>query len=84
MALSVSQDTPLAAQWAAGRTMRIVDGQDEVHLLQLGRGENTSCKEDNTGTEGKTSGFVWRVRTSMEGCAATEPHTAKEQVMTER
>lgn len=42
MALSVSQDTPVAAQWAAGRTMRIVDGPDEVHLLQLGRGKNTN------------------------------------------
>ena len=36
----VSQDTPLAAQWASGRTMRIVDGPDEVHLMQLGRREN--------------------------------------------
>jgi acyl-CoA dehydrogenase len=36
----VSQDTPLAAMWANGRTMRIVDGPDEVHMLQLGRNEN--------------------------------------------
>ncbi|PGH26520.1 hypothetical protein AJ80_01834 [Polytolypa hystricis UAMH7299] len=36
----VSQDTPLAYQTALGRTMRIVDGPDEVHLLQLGRNEN--------------------------------------------
>lgn len=36
----VSQDTPLAQMWASGRTMRIVDGPDEVHLLQLGRNEN--------------------------------------------
>jgi acyl-CoA dehydrogenase len=36
----VSQDTPLAAMYAQGRTMRIVDGPDEVHLLQLGRNEN--------------------------------------------
>lgn len=36
----VSQDTPLAAQWASGRTMRIVDGPDEVHILQIGRNEN--------------------------------------------
>ena len=36
----VSQDTPLAQQWASGRTMRIVDGPDEVHILQLGRNEN--------------------------------------------
>lgn len=36
----VSQDTPLAGMWASGRTMRIVDGPDEVHILQLGRNEN--------------------------------------------
>ncbi|USP75731.1 Acyl-CoA dehydrogenase family member 11 [Curvularia clavata] len=36
----VSQETPLAQMWASGRTMRIVDGPDEVHLLQLGRNEN--------------------------------------------
>ncbi|KAH8805126.1 acyl-CoA dehydrogenase [Xylogone sp. PMI_703] len=35
----VSQDTPLAYMWANGRTMRIVDGPDEVHMLQLGRNE---------------------------------------------
>lgn len=35
----VSQDTPLAAMYASGRTMRIVDGPDEVHVLQLGRNE---------------------------------------------
>ncbi|KAF2181839.1 acyl-CoA dehydrogenase NM domain-like protein [Zopfia rhizophila CBS 207.26] len=36
----VSQDTPLANMYALGRTMRIVDGPDEVHLLQLGKNEN--------------------------------------------
>ena len=36
----VSQETPLASMWASGRTMRIVDGPDEVHMLQLGRNEN--------------------------------------------
>jgi acyl-CoA dehydrogenase len=36
----VCQDTPLANMYAQGRTMRIVDGPDEVHLLQLGRNEN--------------------------------------------
>lgn len=36
----VSQDTPLAKMYAGGRTMRIVDGPDEVHMLQLGRNEN--------------------------------------------
>ncbi|KAK8221063.1 acyl-CoA dehydrogenase/oxidase [Phyllosticta capitalensis] len=36
----VSQETPLAYMYALGRTMRIVDGPDEVHCLQLGRNEN--------------------------------------------
>ena len=36
----VSQDTPLANMWAHGRAMRIVDGPDEVHMVQLGRNEN--------------------------------------------
>ncbi|KAH7232194.1 acyl-CoA dehydrogenase/oxidase [Fusarium redolens] len=36
----VSQDTPLACMWASARTMRIVDGPDEVHMLQLGRRES--------------------------------------------
>lgn len=40
----VCQDTPLAAMWAHGRTMRIVDGPDEVHLIQLGRNENKKGK----------------------------------------
>lgn len=40
----VCQDTPLAKMYASGRTMRIVDGPDEVHLLQLGRNENKRAK----------------------------------------
>ncbi|KAK4501471.1 hypothetical protein PRZ48_007280 [Zasmidium cellare] len=40
----VSQETPLAKMWASGRTMRIVDGPDEVHLLQMGRNENKRGK----------------------------------------
>jgi len=36
----VSQDTPLANMYAHGRTMRIVDGPDEVHTVQLGKAEN--------------------------------------------
>ncbi|KAF2456807.1 acyl-CoA dehydrogenase/oxidase [Lineolata rhizophorae] len=39
-AAGVSQETPLAQMYAVGRTMRIVDGPDEVHILQLGRNEN--------------------------------------------
>jgi len=40
----VCQDTPLARMYASGRTMRIVDGPDEVHLVQLGRNENKRGK----------------------------------------
>lgn len=40
----VSQETPLAAMWAAARTVRIADGPDEVHLRQLGRNENKRAK----------------------------------------
>jgi acyl-CoA dehydrogenase len=40
----VSQDTPLSNMYAQGRTMRIVDGPDEVHLLQLGKNENKRGK----------------------------------------
>jgi acyl-CoA dehydrogenase len=36
----ISQDTPLAAMWANGRTLRLVDGPDEVHLQQMGRNES--------------------------------------------
>ena len=33
----VSQDTPLAAMYAGVRTLRIVDGPDEVHLRDIAR-----------------------------------------------
>ncbi|KDE08919.1 acyl-CoA dehydrogenase [Microbotryum lychnidis-dioicae p1A1 Lamole] len=32
----VCQDTPLAALWAAVRTLRFADGPDEVHIQQIG------------------------------------------------
>ena len=40
----VAQDTPLANMYAHGRTMRIVDGPDEVHMQQLGKNENKRGK----------------------------------------
>jgi acyl-CoA dehydrogenase len=33
----VSQDTPLAASWAAIRTLRLADGPDEVHIRAIAR-----------------------------------------------
>ncbi len=35
--LGVCQDTPLAMFWIYGRSIRIADGPDEVHMYQLGR-----------------------------------------------
>ncbi|MDP9239469.1 MAG: acyl-CoA dehydrogenase family protein [Actinomycetota bacterium] len=35
----VSDDTPLAAMWAAVRTLRIADGPDEVHVQSVARTE---------------------------------------------
>jgi len=40
----ISQDTPLASMWANSRTLRIVDGPDAVHLMQMGRNENKRSK----------------------------------------
>ncbi len=35
--MGVCQDTPLAGFWLYGRSIRIADGPDEVHMYQLGR-----------------------------------------------
>lgn len=44
-AAGVCQDTPLPGLWASARTIRIVDGPDEVHLQQLGRREGQRMGE---------------------------------------
>ena len=36
-AVGLSQDTPLAHLWAYARTLRMADGPDQVHMMQLGR-----------------------------------------------
>jgi len=36
-AVGVSQDTFLAQAWAAQRSLRLADGPDQVHMMQLGR-----------------------------------------------
>lgn len=36
-AAGVSQDTVLAHMWAGHRTLRLADGPDQVHMMQLGR-----------------------------------------------
>ncbi len=38
-ALGVSDDTPVAAMWRNGRSLRIADGPDEVHTMVIARRE---------------------------------------------
>ncbi len=45
-AAGVSEDFPLAAQWANARTLRLADGPDEVHKAQLARLELKKHKEE--------------------------------------
>ena len=66
----VSQDTPLAQMYAGGRTMRIVDGPDEVHVLQIGK--NEAKRGDALRKRiGKFSPKLWSVRCEcLETCLA--------------
>jgi len=36
-AMGLSQDSPLPHLYAYARTLRLADGPDQVHLMQLGR-----------------------------------------------
>ncbi len=36
-AVGLSQDTPLAGFFAYAHTLRLADGPDQVHMMQLGR-----------------------------------------------
>ena len=38
-ALGVTDDTPVAAMWRDGRSLRIADGPDEVHKMVIARRE---------------------------------------------
>jgi acyl-CoA dehydrogenase len=38
-ALGFSDDTPLASMWARARTLRMVDGPDEVHIRRVAKAE---------------------------------------------
>ena len=38
-AMGLSPDTPLADLWTMGRSLRIADGPDEVHLRSIARRE---------------------------------------------
>jgi acyl-CoA dehydrogenase len=51
----LSNDHPLAAMWAAARTLRLVDGPDEVHLRTLSRIERKRVGQ-LVGDQGGSSG----------------------------
>ena len=44
-AMGLSPDTPLADLWIMGRTLRIADGPDEVHLRTIARQEIAKSRE---------------------------------------
>jgi acyl-CoA dehydrogenase len=46
----VSQDFPLAALWAAARTLQLADGPDEVHKRSLARHELTTYTTNKSAT----------------------------------
>ncbi len=45
-ALGVSDDTPLAAMWRMGRTLRLADGPDEVHKMVVALRELKRCQDE--------------------------------------
>ena len=47
----LSEDFPLAAMYAGGRTLRFADGPDEVHLQQIGKLELRRAEEIRTSNE---------------------------------
>lgn len=51
-ALGLSQDTHLATGYAYARTVRLADGPDQVHLMQLGRNLIREYNAQNTATSG--------------------------------
>ena len=57
----LSADHPLAAMWAAARTLRIVDGVDEVHLRSISRSER-KLHSKNAELESKSHPGVGRPR----------------------
>ncbi len=48
-AMGLTPDTPLSSLWSWGRSMRFLDGPDEVHLRTIARAELARAKE-NPGT----------------------------------
>ncbi|CAG8475564.1 5899_t:CDS:2 [Ambispora gerdemannii] len=53
-AAGVSGDTPLAYMYALGRTLRLADGPDEIHIQQIGKLELRRAKEIKEKSEVKS------------------------------
>ena len=58
----LSEDHPLAAMWVAARTLRLVDGPDEVHLQSLSKAEKRTQLRKLGGKEQKSHPGVGRPR----------------------
>ncbi len=54
----VSDDFPLAAMWAGLRTLRLADGPDEVHRMQLARRELRKYEDGGPHVDIPTSGDI--------------------------
>jgi len=54
----VSNDFPLAAMYAGLRTLRLADGPDEVHRMQLARRELRKYEQNAQKVEPLTSGDI--------------------------
>jgi acyl-CoA dehydrogenase len=52
-AVGLSQDTPLAHMYAYARSLRMADGPDQVHLMQLGR---NLARRQEAGTQPASAG----------------------------
>jgi acyl-CoA dehydrogenase len=46
-AMGLSSDTPLPELWTMGRSLRIADGPDEVHLRSIARGQIKAAQQGN-------------------------------------
>ncbi|MBA93225.1 MAG: acyl-CoA dehydrogenase [Phyllobacteriaceae bacterium] len=49
-AMGLSPDTPLPDLWTMGRSLRLADGPDEVHLRSIARGQIKAARERNFST----------------------------------
>lgn len=66
-ALGMSDDTPVAAMWRTGRTLRIADGPDEVHEIAIARRE--LARIDESGGAARTGSMRDRPTRGLDATA---------------